>query len=75
MIVCGNCGHKNEATDAFCGNCGQFLEWVGKPAGSDDDTAPAPKATDVPRRRAHGTDRERLVRVRPDPRDRAGAGA
>ena len=43
MIVCGNCGHQNDATDAFCGNCGQFLEWVGQKV-----EEPAPPAAETP---------------------------
>ncbi len=45
MIVCGNCGHKNDASDAFCGNCGQFLEWVGQKEGGDDAAADGAPAT------------------------------
>jgi hypothetical protein len=30
VIVCTSCGHENLPSDSFCGNCGQFLEWVGQ---------------------------------------------
>ncbi len=46
MIVCGNCGHKNDASDAFCGNCGQFLEWVGKPEGEAEAAEPESPTSD-----------------------------
>ena len=29
MIVCGQCGARNE-NEAFCGECGAFLEWEGE---------------------------------------------
>lgn len=32
MIVCGNCGERNEDGAQFCGNCGEYLEWSGQPA-------------------------------------------
>jgi len=30
MIVCTKCGSRNEADDAFCGSCGEYLEWAGE---------------------------------------------
>jgi hypothetical protein len=30
MIVCTQCGFTNEDSDAFCGDCGEFLEFVGQ---------------------------------------------
>jgi hypothetical protein len=29
LIICGNCGTRNEDGTAFCGECGEFLEWTG----------------------------------------------
>jgi TolB protein len=34
VIVCRQCGHSNESSDAFCGSCGAFLEWTGEQDGS-----------------------------------------
>ena len=45
MIVCGNCGHQNDASDAFCGNCGQFLEWSAKPPEGAPDVPASPTST------------------------------
>ena len=30
MVTCANCGARNNPNDAFCGNCGAFLEWAGQ---------------------------------------------
>ena len=30
MIVCRSCGFHNADADAFCGSCGNFLEWTGE---------------------------------------------
>lgn len=30
MMVCRSCGNKNGDADAFCGDCGKFLEWTGE---------------------------------------------
>jgi uncharacterized OB-fold protein len=30
VIVCKQCGHRNEDSDTFCGSCGKFLEWTGE---------------------------------------------
>ncbi|WP_370941869.1 hypothetical protein AB5J62_22445 [Amycolatopsis sp. cg5] len=30
MIVCRSCGNRSEDADAFCGDCGRFLEWNGE---------------------------------------------
>jgi ribosomal protein L40E len=32
MTVCANCGESNAVEAEFCGSCGTFLEWQGKPA-------------------------------------------
>ncbi len=34
VIICGNCGYKNDAAEVFCGSCGQFLAWVGQEVGA-----------------------------------------
>jgi hypothetical protein len=30
VIVCKDCGHKNENATTFCAACGTFLEWAGE---------------------------------------------
>ena len=30
MIVCKQCGYRNQDNDTFCGSCGKFLEWTGE---------------------------------------------
>ena len=75
MIVCGTCGHRNEATDAFCGNCGAFLEWVGKrdeavPAEPGPTEAPAEPAPQDTARAASGggwSAADRVVVIEPEP--------
>lgn len=37
MIVCTECGHRNDDADDFCGNCGSFLEFSGQPVVVPDD--------------------------------------
>lgn len=32
MIICTNCGFRNEDGDSFCGGCQEFLEWTGEAA-------------------------------------------
>jgi hypothetical protein len=47
MSVCAQCGHHNEDDDAFCGSCGEYLEWEGTtssaPAGDlvEEEAPPA----------------------------------
>jgi TolB protein len=41
VIVCRQCGHSNESSDAFCGSCGAFLEWTG-----EQDAPSAPEGVD-----------------------------
>ena len=43
MIVCTKCGHQNEDDDAFCGSCGDYLEWTGQRV-ADAETTPEPEA-------------------------------
>jgi hypothetical protein len=48
MIVCGQCGERNEDGAQFCGACGEFLEWAGQPNDRVPETSPpttAPVAT------------------------------
>lgn len=48
MIVCRNCGFHNADADAFCGSCGQFLEWTGERLDAEtpvEVSPPAPSAT------------------------------
>jgi hypothetical protein len=40
MIVCGQCGERNEDGAQFCGACGEFLEWAGQPADRVHATTP-----------------------------------
>ena len=50
MIVCKQCGHRNEDNDTFCGSCGKFLEWTGErvvvaePEPEPEPPAPEPVA-------------------------------
>lgn len=49
MIVCKQCGHRNDDDDGFCGSCGGFLEFVGERADPDPPPAaptPPPPAAD-----------------------------
>lgn len=41
MIVCRECGHENDDSDAFCGSCGAFLEWAGEAVDGQDGEGPA----------------------------------
>jgi hypothetical protein len=43
MTTCGKCGTENVAGDAFCGNCGAFLEFAAEEAA--DETPAAVDAT------------------------------
>ncbi len=46
MVTCANCGARNTPGDAFCGNCGAFLEWTGeKPKQPPQPAAPAAPST------------------------------
>lgn len=40
MLICPRCGFRNENGEAFCGECGEYLEWEEPAAAS----APAPAA-------------------------------
>ena len=44
MITCAKCGTENVAGDAFCGNCGAFLEFAAEEA-AEEAQAGAPAAT------------------------------
>lgn len=50
MIVCRSCGSHNADGDAFCGSCGEFLEWtgekIGAPTASPPTVEPAPAAAE-----------------------------
>ena len=67
MIVCGNCGHQNDETDAFCGNCGQFLEWVGQKV-----EEPAPPAQPEPEPESAEAAPGLIGRIRQNERARTG---
>ena len=47
MIVCHDCGFRNEDKDTFCGRCGRFLEWTGKKV-VVEQPRPAPVVADEP---------------------------
>jgi hypothetical protein len=52
VIVCKECGHRNEDGDDFCGSCGAFLEFSGERAAAEPEPAapePAPEPGDEPR--------------------------
>lgn len=36
MVVCRTCGFQNDPGDAFCGSCGDFLEWSGEPISAEE---------------------------------------
>jgi len=42
MIICKNCGSRNDDDDAFCGECDEPLEWEG------ERVAPTPKLAAAP---------------------------
>jgi hypothetical protein len=44
MIVCTKCGFTNDASDSFCGDCGEFLEFVGQKVEPEPAPEPAPAA-------------------------------
>ena len=59
MIVCKDCGHKNQNGTTFCDACGTFLEWGGEsvltgahpviPApDAPEESAPPPPAAETP---------------------------
>ena len=57
--ICKRCGFANIPGDQFCGSCGAFLEWEGKPAGRRGRTRepataarPRPGTPPTPPRRA-----------------------
>jgi hypothetical protein len=41
-LICSNCGTANVPGDAFCVNCGSFLDWSGQ---AEHDAGPAPAAS------------------------------
>ena len=43
MVVCSQCGIRNEPADVFCGSCGIFLAWFGESV-EDAVQRPAPLA-------------------------------
>ena len=43
MIVCTECGHRNEDADDFCGSCGNFLEFTGERIEEAGPPAPEPE--------------------------------
>lgn len=45
MIICTECGHRNEDGDDFCGSCGAFLEFSGERTAADE---PGPADEAVP---------------------------
>ena len=52
MIVCKQCGHRNEDNDTFCGSCGKFLEWTGErvAVAQPEPEPPAPEPEPEPAR-------------------------
>lgn len=56
MIVCRSCGSHNADGDAFCGTCGDYLEWTGeklaptsaKPAATEPAPQLAPERVTEP---------------------------
>jgi hypothetical protein len=50
VIVCRQCGQRNDETTEFCSACGAFLEWKGEHA---DAPAPAPTPASRPPGPAH----------------------
>jgi hypothetical protein len=45
VIICTVCGNHNEDGDAFCGSCGEYLEWEGRRLG---DLAPSEPQLEEP---------------------------
>jgi len=52
VIVCKQCGHRNEDNDTFCGSCGKFLEWTGErvAVAQPEPEPPAPEPEPEPAR-------------------------
>jgi len=52
VIVCKQCGHRNEDNDTFCGSCGKFLEWTGErvAVAQPEPEPPAPEPKPEPAR-------------------------
>jgi hypothetical protein len=48
MMVCTQCGFRNETEDAFCGSCGAFLEWSGEKVETDEPAPAAPTIAETP---------------------------
>jgi hypothetical protein len=42
IIYCGQCGHSNQADDAFCGSCGVHLAWQGSVPSRPERTMAGP---------------------------------
>ena len=64
MIVCKDCGHKNQNQTTFCEACGTFLEWAGESVLTGQHQAiPAPDAPVE----AAAADRARRSRRAPPP--------
>ncbi|MGH4019132.1 MAG: zinc-ribbon domain-containing protein, partial [Pseudonocardiaceae bacterium] len=71
VIVCRNCGSHNADGDAFCGSCGEYLEWSGEklePAQAEQ-TAAEPEPQPAPERPLP----ERPAPERPAPEQQAAA--
>jgi hypothetical protein len=47
-MICRNCGFNNAPGDAFCGNCGRFLEWEGDAAAPPTDETSVQPAVPPP---------------------------
>ncbi len=65
MMVCTQCGFRNETEDAFCGSCGAFLEWAGEKVETDGPT-PAPVTTVATQAPAAGAATAPSVEPTPD---------
>jgi hypothetical protein len=42
VIVCKQCGYRNQDSDTFCGSCGKFLEWTGERVAVAEAPPPPP---------------------------------
>lgn len=77
MIVCRMCGNHNDDVDAFCGDCGKFLEWTGDrvaPLAPPVVVVEEPGPVQAPRlswwRRIIAAIRRRFPTYQVEPRDR-----
>ncbi len=71
MIVCAKCGASNAPGDAFCGDCGAYLEWAAGPE-AEGEAATEPEAATEAEREAAEAPAEpgpepRAPAVPPDP--------